>query len=66
MYTKIKQNLNTSIANAVGEIRSAASTSCPGSTSCASQTIGHEHFMDPRGFTYHSVRFCDLDLIRDK
>lgn len=66
MYTKIKQNLNTGIANAVGEIRSAASASCPGSSSSSAGTYGRESFMDPRGFTYHSVRFCDLDLIRDK
>jgi hypothetical protein len=66
MYTKFKQNLNTSIGNAVGEIRPAASAGCPGSSSGALRRYRQDSFMDPRGYTYHSVRFCDLDLIRDK
>ena len=37
MYTKFKQTLDTSIGNAVGEIQSATSASCPGNSSGASR-----------------------------
>jgi hypothetical protein len=68
MYENFKENLNLCASKAIGDVRAAAHAVFSGT--CADAHIplktDREIFMDTRGFTYHSVRFCDLDLIRDK
>ena len=68
MYEKLKENLNQCASNVIGDVRAAAHAVFSGTRADAHIPLktGREIFMDTRGFTYHSVRFCDLDLIRDK
>ena len=68
MYEKLKENLNVSAGNAISDIQKAAYTvfTHPPADVHTLQKPNRDFFMDTRGFTYHSVRFCDLDLIKDK
>lgn len=62
MYKNLKENMSKN----AGDIHSDASTGRPGTPAGPLLISGREILMDTMGFTYHSVRFCDLDLIRDK
>lgn len=68
MYEKLKENLNASAGNAISDIQKAAHTVFTRTPADVHTPLkpNRDFFMDTRGFTYHSVRFCDLDLIKDK
>jgi hypothetical protein len=61
-------NLKKIARKSVNDIRAAAPTVIDEANSDEDPRVNRmqETFMDAFGFTYHSVRFCDLERISDK